>query len=404
MKINFKVYNGTEPYIFISYSHANTNAVYNILKRLDRERFRLWYDDTMEIGEDFREELRSKIEGCGAVLLFVSKESMNSKYVGMEIITAFKNNKRIYPIYLEENVQIPGVLKMILALIFGTFMFDLIVANDMSLITFLPLTAIVLITTNNRKYLMFTFIMQTIAANMAGMITPHGNPQNLFLYSYFNIPTPEFVQILLPEFIVTATLLFIVTVLMIPKEKLELENKDHIDVNKINVIIYAVLFVITIASIFRLIPHIVAFVIVACVVIFYDRKTFPEIDFGLLLSFCMFFVFSGNMARITQIQGLISEMVDKNTLIAGLISCQFISNVPTAIFLSKFTSNYRELVVSVNLGSLGILISSLASLITLKEYLKHEQGKMLKYLGVYTFMNTMFFIALLAAYLITNLI
>jgi len=114
VKISFKVYNGTEPYIFVSYSHANSNAVYKILNRLDRERFRLWYDDTMEIGEDFREELKVRIEDCGAFVLFVSKASMDSKYVGMEIITAFKNNKKIFPIYLEEDVEIPGVLKMVL--------------------------------------------------------------------------------------------------------------------------------------------------------------------------------------------------------------------------------------------------------------------------------------------------
>ena len=292
---------------------------------------------------------------------------------------------------------------VILALIFGTFTFDLIVANDMSLITFLPLTYIVLSTTNNKKHLMFTYIMQTVAANMAGMITPHGNPQNLFLYSYFNIPTVEFIQILLPEFIVTALLLYVITIILIPKEKLELESKEKIDIHKPNVILYSILFVLTIASIFRVLPHIIPFVVVAAVVIFYDRKTFPEIDFGLLLTFCMFFIFSGNMARIPQIQDLISDLVNNNTLVAGILSCQVISNVPTAIFLSKFTNNYRELVASVNLGSLGIMISSLASLITLKEYLKHEQGKFLKYLGMYTLVNTIFFIALMATYYISNL-
>jgi hypothetical protein len=114
IKINFNVCDGTEPYIFVSYSHVNTDAVYKILNRLDKERFRLWYDDTMEIGEDFREELKTRIEGCGAFLLFISKASMGSKYVGMEIITAFKNNKRIFPIYLEADVEIPGIIKMLL--------------------------------------------------------------------------------------------------------------------------------------------------------------------------------------------------------------------------------------------------------------------------------------------------
>jgi len=114
LKINLKVYEGTEPYLFISYSHKDTDAVYEILNRLDKERFRLWYDDTMEIGEDFRDELRDKIENCGAFVLFVSKTSMQSKYVGMEIINAFKNNKKIYPVYLEAGVEVPSVLKMVL--------------------------------------------------------------------------------------------------------------------------------------------------------------------------------------------------------------------------------------------------------------------------------------------------
>jgi Na+/H+ antiporter NhaD/arsenite permease-like protein len=291
---------------------------------------------------------------------------------------------------------------VILALIFGTFFFDLIVANDMSLITFLPLTYIVLRSTNNKKYLMFTFIMQTIAANMAGMITPHGNPQNLFLYSYFNIPTIEFTQILLPEFFVTAALLFAVTYVKIPGTKLELNQDANIEVNTPKVILYTVLFLLTIASIFRLIPHAVPFAAVAAAVVFYDRKTLLNIDFGLLLTFCMFFIFSGNMARIPQIQLLLSDLVNKNTLLAGILSCQFISNVPTAIFLSRFTSNYHDLLAAVNLGSLGVMISSLASLITFKEYLKHEPGKTLKYLGMYTLINTAFFVLLIAVYLLSG--
>ena len=107
-------YEGDEPYLFVSYSHVDTDEVYSFLKHLEREKFRIWYDDTMEIGEDFREELRTKIEGCSAMLLFISPASMRSKYCGMEIITAFKNNKKIYPVYLDETAEIPAALKMIL--------------------------------------------------------------------------------------------------------------------------------------------------------------------------------------------------------------------------------------------------------------------------------------------------
>lgn len=113
-RIMFNAYEGEEPYLFISYSHVDTDAVYRILNRLDEEKFRIWFDDTMEVGEDFREELRIKIEKCSAFVLFVSKASMESKYCGMEIITAYKNNKKIYPIYVEDGVEIPSALKLML--------------------------------------------------------------------------------------------------------------------------------------------------------------------------------------------------------------------------------------------------------------------------------------------------
>lgn len=112
--MNLPSYEGEEPYIFVSYSHADILKVREILKVVDKEKFRFWYDDTMEIGEDFRRELQVKIEKCHAFLLFISPASMQSKYCGMEIIIAFKNNKRIYPVYLDDSTEIPGPLKMIL--------------------------------------------------------------------------------------------------------------------------------------------------------------------------------------------------------------------------------------------------------------------------------------------------
>ncbi len=107
-------YEGDEPYIFVSYSHADTPRVREILKKIDREKFRYWYDDTMEIGEDFRLELQNRIENCSAFLLFISDAAMQSKYCGMEIILAYKNNKRIFPVFLDDGTEIPGALKMIL--------------------------------------------------------------------------------------------------------------------------------------------------------------------------------------------------------------------------------------------------------------------------------------------------
>lgn len=283
---------------------------------------------------------------------------------------------------------------VIYALVFGTFFFDMIVANDMSLITFLPLTYIVLHTTKNDKYLAFTFIMQTIAANMGGMITPYGNPQNLYLYSYYNIETTEFISILLHQSIAVAILLWICCS-FIHNEPLKLKKNTKIIINKSKLYVYIVLFILVILSIFRVIPHWITLIIVLITIFFTDKKRFAKVDYALIATFCVFFVFSGNIARISTIEELISKIVVKNTMLAGIISCQFISNVPTAIFLSKFTSNYRDLLISVNIGSLGILISSLASLITLKEFLKHQPKNFWKYLGMFTLFNTLFLLVLL---------
>lgn len=290
---------------------------------------------------------------------------------------------------------------VIYALVYGTFLFDMIVANDMSLITFLPLTYIVLHSTGNDKYLAITFILQTIAANMGGMITPYGNPQNLYLYSYFEIPTVEFFGVLLIQSVTIAALLFIAG-LFIKNEQLSLKTDGKIEIKKKELIVYAVLFVFVILSIFRVVPHIITLALVVLAVLIVDRSRFRYVDYALLATFCVFFVFSGNIARIPAIENFMVSIVTKNTLLAGIISCQFISNVPTAILLSKFTENYRDLLVSVNIGSLGIIISSLASLITLKEYLKHQPKNFKKYMLLFTLINTAFLAVMIVVTLLTR--
>ena len=289
---------------------------------------------------------------------------------------------------------------VIYTLVYGTFLFDMIVANDMSLITFLPLTYLVLHSTNNDKYLGYTFILQTIAANMGGMITPYGNPQNLYLYSYYNIPTGEFFSILLLQSVLVAVLLFIAG-LFVKNEKLTLVQEELQPIKKKELIVYGILFVFVILSIFRVVPHLITLALVVILVLIVDIKRFKYVDYPLLATFCVFFIFSGNIARIDVIKNFIESIVAENTLIAGIVSCQFISNVPTAIFLSKFTANYSDLLVSVNIGSLGIIISSLASLITLKEFLKHQPKKFKQYMGMFTLVNTIFLIILVTVTLLT---
>lgn len=219
------------------------------------------------------------------------------------------------------------------------------------------------------------------------------------MISFYNIETVEFFTILLKQSFVVALLLYICCA-FIKNEPLKLKRNSKIIISKRELYVYAVLFVLVILTIFRVIPHIVTLFIVILTILIVDRNRFAQVDYALIATFCVFFIFSGNIARIPAIKEFISSIVVENTLIAGIVSCQFISNVPTAIFLSKFTTNYTDLLISVNIGSLGILISSLASLITLKEFLKHQPKNFGKYIGMFTLFNTIFLLVLL---LITNL-
>ncbi|MEG1613049.1 MAG: SLC13 family permease [Clostridia bacterium] len=277
----------------------------------------------------------------------------------------------------------------ILALVFITFFGSMLIANDMALITFLPLGYMVLSNTKKEKYLMFTFIMQNIAANLGGMLTPFGNPQNLYLYSYFNIGNGEFMLTMLIPFIVSMALIFIIC-LFVKKETLQFENDLDIKMDKKKLITYLLLFAFSIVIVFRVIPFWWGLIIIPTVIALLDFRALKQVDYPLLLTFVCFFIFAGNVARIESVDNFIQANLNKNVLLYGIVSCQFISNVPSAILLSRFTTDYRSLLLAVNIGGLGTIISSLASLITFREYTRHFPNKKLRYLFWFSFVNFSF--------------
>ena len=313
-------------------------------------------------------------------------KTLSCLFATLAVVCALRNI-RFFRILAAKIVAVfKTVRTAIIALVYITFIGSMLIANDMALITFLPLGYYVLKSTDNRRYMAFTFIMQNIAANLGGMLTPFGNPQNLYLYSYFNIPTGEFLRIMLLPFIV-AILLITVCCLFVEKDALEIKNAEETKLNKLRTVIYSILFFISIAMVFSGIPYTVGVLIVFVSLLILDRKALLQVDYGLLLTFCAFFVFSGNMARIPAVNQFLGGLVEKNTLLYGFLSCQFISNVPSAVLLSKFTQNYQELLVAVNIGGAGTLISSLASLITFREFIRHEPGMAKRYIKLFTVYN-----------------
>ena len=276
----------------------------------------------------------------------------------------------------------------ILALVYITFLGSMLIANDMALLTFLPLGYFVLSSTGKQKYMAFTFIMQNIAANLGGMLTPFGNPQNLYLYTKFTIPTGEFMWTMLPPFCISVALITICC-LFVKKETLEIADEE-IRLPKLRTAIYGVLFALSIIIVFRVVHFLIGLIVIPLVLLFMDRNALKKVDYGLLLTFVMFFIFSGNMARIEGVRNLFEGLLAKNALIVSALSCQVISNVPSAILLSQFTNDWRALLVGVNIGGVGTLISSLASLITFREYAKHNEGKSGKYLLLFSAFNFAF--------------
>ncbi len=275
----------------------------------------------------------------------------------------------------------------ILVLVYITFIGSMLIANDMALLTFLPLGYFVLESTEKTELLSFTFIMQTVAANLGGMLTPFGNPQNLYLYSYFSIPNREFVKIMLIPFVISIAAITLCCFVVVKHKPLAPAKGNYDRLNRKRTAIYLLLFFFSIAIVFRSIPYYWGLIVIPTVLFFLDRKAIYDVDYPLLLTFCAFFVFSGNMARIPAVNQLMSGLVDRYTLLVGVVSCQLISNVPSAVLLSKFTENYPQLLVAVNIGGAGTLIASLASLITFKEYNKRQPGKARAYIWQYSLYN-----------------
>ena len=199
--------------------------------------------------------------------------------------------------------------------------------------------------------------------------------------------------IMAPPFIVSI-ILITVCCLFVKAEPLQLEN-EKISLPAVRTVIYLILFAFSIAIVFRTIPYQLGLVVIPVALLFLDRKALMKVDYPLLFTFVFFFIFSGNMARIEVVRDFFSQLLDMNTLVVSSLCCQFISNVPSAILLSQFTQNYPDLLVGVNIGGVGTLIASLASLITFREYVKHNPGRTKYYIGMFSAFNFGFLILLI---------
>lgn len=276
------------------------------------------------------------------------------------------------------------------------FFSSMLVTNDVALIVFIPFTVALLSDIGCKKSTVPVIVLQTVAANLGSMATPVGNPQNLFLYSAFKLSAGDFFGVTLPLTAISFFCLLLASLPVIPEKLQKSELKKEGISDKGRLAVYSALFLLSLLTVFRVIPYPVTAVITVAVFAFISRELFKEIDYMLLLTFICFFVISENLGRIDSVRELLQGLLEKSTLLTSIGASQIISNVPAAVLLSAFTDNWRELLEGVNIGGLGTPVASLASLITLKLYLKSPKAGFTEFLGVFTLVNAAGLIILLA--------
>ena len=304
-------------------------------------------------------------------------------------------------------------LRMLSALfIFLCFFFSMLITNDVALITFVPFTILVLSMAEQKKFLIPVIVLETIAANLGSMLTPLGNPQNLYLYTISGLSIGAFVRIMLPYSFVSAILLLIF-ILFLPKDTVSTataantaNSTNTVTASNTSIVIceavktrknsrilfafYLILFLLCLLTVLHILPYQILFFLVLTGFLLLDYRVLKDVDYFLLLTFLCFFIFIGNMKQISLVHELISELLVHHEVLMGIGASQIISNVPAAILLSGFTDDYSALLIGVNLGGLGTLIASLASLISFKFYTNSNGSDTRRFLGIFTLYNVIF--------------
>lgn len=280
---------------------------------------------------------------------------------------------------------------VVLVLVLVTFFGSMFLTNDMALLTFLPLTAMVLSSCGQDKHILLVFVMQTLAANLGGMILPFGNPQNLFLFSYYGLDLGQFVSVLLAPFLASLALVVAVCLVAFKPVPLDLGVAAALSFDRGQFVALIALFAVVVSMVFDAVPNVVGAVVVACVLLVLGRgDALRRVDYALLATFACFFIFSGNLANIPAVQQALHTLLAQGAFVLGLLASQVISNVPAAVLLAPFTSDWQGLLLGVDIGGLGTPIASLASLITLAEFNRCIPGQAGRFLLVFAVLNITF--------------
>ncbi len=316
------------------------------------------------------------------------------------LVMAGLNGLGVFRLLADKLLSKTGSMRSLaLALNLLCFFSAMLITNDVALITFVPFTLIALKLSDKTDKAIILVVLETVAANLGSMLTPIGNPQNLYLFSAFNMGMAEFIGAVLP-YALLSLVLIVLSSLLFDKGRIAVKSQGDKDrINRGKAAVYACLFVLSLLTVFRVLPYGITLGITLAAVLLSDRKTLLKADYSLLLTFVFLFVFIGNLGRIEAVSTLLKNIVTGSEVLIGVAASQVFSNVPAALLLSGFTQNAADLLVGVNLGGLGTLIASMASLISFKLIAK-ENIKSGRYLLVFTVVNVAFLAANLILWVI----
>ena len=279
-----------------------------------------------------------------------------------------------------------------LILIMLCFFTSMLVTNDVALITFVPFAIEVVKKSDKNKFMVPIVVLQTIAANLGSMLTPVGNPQNLYLYSLSGMSLGEFVLLVLPYTAISLVLLVIAN-FTIKSSSVDYKT-EKIKFSAKSTVFYLVLFLVCMLTVANVLEYWVTFIIVTVAVLIINRKLILKVDYSLLLTFIFFFIFIGNMSNVDAFRNAVSHLLGGREIFMSVASSQVISNVPAAVLLSGFTDNVKDLIVGTNIGGLGTLIASMASLISYKIFVAEVPEQKKKYFLQFTLWNVVFLVVL----------
>lgn len=280
---------------------------------------------------------------------------------------------------------------LVLGLVLLTLLASMLITNDMALLTLLPLTAVTLRATGNEDLLAFVFVMETVAANLGGMITPFGSPQNLYLYQFYGLGIADFLRIMALPFAVSVVLI-VATCLFVRRTRHEPVVFPH-EVAWRPALLHLVLFAVTVAIVLRVVPWWAGIGVVA-VLLVVDRAALAQVDYLLIVILAVFFVVAEGLSRVPAVASALGDVLAHDPLLVSALASQVLSNVPTAVLAAPFTDAHAELLVGVNIGGVGTIVASLASLITLRQYAALRPGETRSFLGLFTVVNVAFLVVL----------